>query len=628
MYERNNSHKLAKSTNETGDWRKYRYLRNLVTTEIRKSEKEYFALEIKKHRGKSSMWKPLKMALNTGNIHKSIPKSITANAFNEYFANIGKKLADKFKSQGDLSNMVQTDSSFILDDISIINIECRLKKLDKRSKLDLLQFDSKLLQIASTCIASDITHMFNLLFQQSILPTDWKKARIVPIYKGKGSENDCSNYRPISTLPFIAKLIESCMQEQLIKYLEQNNLLCCQQSAYLKKHSTTTSLHKVVDDWLRNINNGQINGVAFFDLSKCFDTIDHKRLLNKMKKYGINDNVLKWFQNYLIGREQAVTANEVLSEFLSMLIGVPQGFNLGPLLFLLFVNDFPQCLTCTVCNLFADDTAIYCSANSVSDASNILQKDVNNVIKWFHDNMLTVNIDKSCTLAIGTTRRLAAQNNDLNITIDNTSLQHVSNMKYLGVTIDRTLSWDDHISCISSVCKKVSPKIELLRKIKYKLPKDQLCTIYNSIIQPNFDYCISVWGNTSSKNIKLLQKLQNRAARIITGNYDWNQSATELVNNLGWQTMEKRKHYFTSLLMYKISNKLAPDYLLESFKTLSSVYSTRKADGVNLSIPKPNLEIFKQSLSYNGAQIWNQLPTELQKSTSVQNFKTIFKEYF
>ena len=210
-------------------------------------------------------------------------------------------------------------------------------------------------------------------------------------------------------------------------------------------------------------------------------------------------------------------------------------------MFLLFVNDSPKCLTCTVCNLFADDTAIYCSGNYVSDVSKTLQTDVTNVIDWFQNNMLTVNINQSCTLTVGTARRLANYDTDLNITIGDTNLLNVSNMKYLGVTIDNNLSWNDHIS---NICKNISPKIELLRKIRYKLPKQQLCTKYNYIIQPHFDYCISVWGYTNLKNLTLLQRLQNRAARIITGISDWDHSATELVKNLGWQNTE---HYNITL---------------------------------------------------------------------------------
>ena len=249
------------------------------------------------------------------------------------------------------------------------NVLKKLNKLPDKSKLDLLNFDCKLMRIAACQIAPHITSLFNLSIREGKLPAFWKRAKVTPIYKGKGKIEECINYRPISTLPYIAKIIESCVQEQLVDYLNINNMLCCEQSAYLKKHSTTTSLHRVVDNWLTNINNNFINGVAFFDLSKCFDTINHKRLLKKLKLYGIRDVALSWFTDYLDSRSQAVTANGILSSFLEILIGVPQGSNLGPLLFLLFVNYFPKCLECSQCDLFADDTAIYCKGTDMQSVN-------------------------------------------------------------------------------------------------------------------------------------------------------------------------------------------------------------------------------------------------------------------
>jgi len=622
MYQRDKIHAKAKKTSDIKLWNEYKYYRNLVVTELRHSECNYFSNEIDKHRGKPSMWKPLKMALNKNSKSNCIPPNLTPNKLNEYYVQVGPSLADKFNGEGDLSHLESHSSSFVFSEISIDTVYRKLLKLKLISKLDVLDFDSKLLRIAAPYIAPQLSHIFNLSMKQSTLPKSWKTARVIPIYKGKGENDSCINYRPISTLPFVAKIIESCVHEQLIDYLDKNKILCCEQSAYLKHHSTNTSLHKVVDDWLCNINNGMVNGVAFFDLSKCFDTINHKRLLNKLKLYGIREQTLKWFENYLRDRSQAVFTNGTLSDFLNILMGVPQGSNLGPLLFLLFVNDFAKCLDCTTCNLFADDTAIYCGDNSISNVNQTLQIDVENAIKWFKDNLLTVNIDKSCAILIGTNQRLQKQN--LSISVENMSLSNVDSIKYLGVTIDQNLSWNTHISAI---CKKVSPKIEMLRKLKCKLPRDQICIIYESIIQPHFDYCISVWGHTSKNNITLLQRLQNRAARVITGVYDWNYSASKLVKSLGWMTIEERVKYFTLLLAYKSINGKAPSYLCDKFKLYESSYCTRATDGFKLTEPKPNLDIFKRSFIYSSTKLWNNLPQDLKESPSINSFKYNCKKY-
>lgn len=485
-----------------------------------------------------------------------------------------------------------------------------------------MKIDSKLLQCAAFHIAPQLTHILNLSLQQGSLPDDWKKARVIPIYKGKGDTNDCSSYRPISTLPFVAKIIESCVQEQLVDYLNTNDMLCCQQSAYLKHHSTNTSLHNVVDEWLTNINNGMINGIALFDLSKCFDTINHKRLLKKLEKYGIRETPLHWFTNYLASRSQAVNVNNSLSDFLDVLMGVPQGSNLGPLLFLLFVNDFPSCLQCS-CNLFADDTAIYCSAKTINELNISLQMETNKAFKWFNENQLTLNIDKTCTIAIGTRQRIKP-NDELNINLLDEHLNPVNEIKYLGVTIDNNLTWNKHIHNLVS---RVSPKIGLLRKLKYKLSTEQLNIVYQSIIQPHFDYCISVWGQTSQRNISIIQRLQNRAARTITGKYDWDISVTKLINELGWMNIAQRIKYFTSLLTYKAITGKAPSYISEKLELKKSRYDTRENTNNNFKIPKPKLEIYKQSFAYNAPKLFNDLPQSVKTSLTTDSFKKKIKHH-
>ena len=300
-------------------------------------------------------------------------------------------------------------------------------------------------------------------------------------------------------------------------------------------------------------------------------------------------------------------------------MGVPQGSNIGPLLFMLFVNDFPSCLECTSCNLFADDTAIYCSGTNITEINSTLQVDVKNVVKWFNDNMLTVNIDKSCSIAIGTHQRLNNQTEELNVTVMDDNLRNVNSIKYLGLTIDNNLNWNQHVN---NLCLKLSPKIELLRKLKHKLPTEQLITIYKSIIQPHFDYCVSVWGSTSKTNILLLQRLQNRAARIITGMYDWNISARNIVNNLGWMNIKQRIDYFTSLLTFKALNGLTPTYISDTLHIRESSYNVRNANGFNFVVPRSNLELFKQSFLYNAPQLWNNL-----RSITADMFKTRYKKF-
>ena len=497
--------------------------------------------------------------------------------------------------------------------------------MSSESKLDVLDMDSRLLKISCSVITPSLTSIFNKSLNKGTITEPWKTARISPIYKGKGPTDDLGNYRPISVLPHVSKIIEKCVHDQLMSYLKCNNIITEHQSAYLKYHSTQTSLHKVIDDVLDGINDNCCTELCFFDLSKCFDTIDHSRLLEKMHCYGIRDIELKWFSDYLSNRSQCVYVNGVISSIMQVAFGIPQGSTLGPLLFLLFTNDLPLCIQSSLCNLYADDTIIYATGTCPNDILPRLQTDVTNLVQWFTDNKLTVNINKSCVMNVGTKQKLRSLNDITTpVVINDTSLQNVNEVKYLGITLDQNLTWESHIN---ELCKKVAPKIELLRRLKYKLPIDQLKTVYQSIVQPHIDYAITVWGYAANVHVQKIQRLQNRAARILTSNYDCFTSVSSLLEQLGLQSILERRDYFNALIVYKGLNGLAPNYITTKFTRIIDCHgiSTRSALDGNLTVPKPNVECFKQSLCFTGAHTWNSLPIDVRESPSLYTFKRRYK---
>ena len=330
--------------------------------------------------------------------------------------------------------------------------------------------------------------------------------------KNKGSKDDCGNYRPIYVICHVARVMEKSVQIQLKEYLLKHKFITHYQSAYIKNHSTQSSLHNIVSDILNGINNNETSMLCFLDLQKCFDTIDHNILLCKLEKYGIRGRNLKFFKHYLSDRKQRVNVNGQESSFLNILFGVPQGSILGPILFLLFINDLPTCLRHCECNLFADDTVIYTMSGDKQSAMTDLQSDINNIYDWFTRNRLSVNVNKSCTMSVP--KRCGVPNFNIN----NTVLSHVPETKYLGVTLCNTLSWEKHIS---SVCSKMGYGIHILYRLRSKVGRSELLKVYNTIIQPHIDYCITVWGYYASMcPIKKIQRLQNRIARIIANNYD------------------------------------------------------------------------------------------------------------
>ena len=275
-----------------------------------------------------------------------------------------------------------------------------INKLPCETNVDILGYDSCILKLSSELICSSLTILFNMSLSNGEIPNEWKKARVTPVYKNKGSKQDPNNFRPISGIGHIPKLFEKLVDSQLREYLQSHSFITHSQSAFMKLHSTQTSLHNVIEYVLDNINENEINDICMFDLAKCFDTVDHKLLFLKLSKYGLNGTELQWFTNYLNERTQVVTINSKMSNTKLIDKGVPQGSILGPLLFTIFLNDFPSCLSNAFCNIFADDTMIGVSDKSITEIQQLLQNAVNEAIKWFGQNKLPLNINKCDVLII------------------------------------------------------------------------------------------------------------------------------------------------------------------------------------------------------------------------------------
>ena len=341
-----------------------------------------------------------------------------------------------------------------------------------------------------------------------------------------------------------------------------HNFISCDQSAFLKSHSTVTSLHKVVDNWLTNIDNGLITCVCFFDITKCFDAIDHDILLFKLKKYGIKENELQWFSSYLSDRSQATSVHNTLSDFLPVQAGVPQGSILGPVLFLLFINDLPQHVHS--CNLYADDTIIERSGDNLNDILRNTQSDIDNLTSWFSSNKLTLSVAKSCFMLIGSKRRISqlSVQESIGLTIGDTSLSYNSSYKYLGLQIDSSLSWNE---ATTNVCKTLRSRLSALQRLSSLMPLTHINNLYYAFIQSHIDYCLSLWGYTSNENIAKVQRFQNRAARILSQNFDYNTTSESLIHNNGWLMVTERRDYFTLLNVYKALNNLSPLYLTDFY---------------------------------------------------------------
>ena len=632
MYDRDHKHKLARRTGDADHWSAYRQLRNSVTSMIRIAKRNYFENEFVQSSGHDSkrIWKTINRLTQKGK-DLSPPQDISACDFNDHFSTIGANTVRALGASDDAGipwRNPQCLSRFSFTSIESHTVLSALRKLGTDSDVDVHGFDAKLLSLSAQLIAPCLTKMFNMSLQTSQVLPDWKTARITPLFKGKGNKHDKNNYRPIAVIGHIAKLFERQVQKQLVLYLMSNNLINIDQSAYRANHSTQTSIIRVQEDCIDNICDKMLTGLCFLDIRKCFDTIDHNVLQQKMNNYGIVDEELQWFKSYLLDRQQFVYAHGVLSNEAVLNIGVPQGSVLGPTLFMLYVNDISQYVSLSTCNLYADDTVIYCSGTDLSDLERKLQSSVLEVSKWYQANRLCLNSDKSNVLVVNSSNR-NCDDNTLTILLDDQTLEQVDAADYLGVKIDEHLSWDAYVN---KLCASLGCQISKLSRLRGITSKYVLDKIYTSCIQPIIDYAICSWGFANNSIINKVQRLQNYASRIVTGNFDYvNSRGLDIVRMLNWMNIRQRRNYFTLLLVFKcVSIDRAPDYLSNNFTMCNQVnqhYSLRSSSSKDLIVPYVSSAVIKSSFTYNGAVLWNDLSADMKNVTELMCFKRLLKNY-
>ena len=625
MYKRNYFHKIACQTGDLHMLNQYKYYRNMVNKTVKDVKKKYYEKLYSDNTLSSKLlWKELsKLSGNT--IDAKVSSPLTANELNHFFANVGRKTVSHLPHRNEiLWKGPESIYDFNFNAIVHDNIKKLLMTLNPNSSLDILDFDSKLLRLGAFYIVESLTVIYNLSINSGIVPSDWKHARITPVYKGKGDVSDPSNFRPISVIGHLAKIFEKEIQFQLVTYLIRKDFITLDQSAYRKCHSTSTCLHNTIDEWLQNIDDKLFTGICFLDISKCFDTIDHVILLQKMEKYGVRNLELKWFKSYLNNRHQSVKHKNILSKPLNVNIGVPQGSTLGPLLFTIFVNDLPIYVNNGRCSMFADDTVVYCSESNVTNLNVSVNSILQRVNDWYKSNRLVLNRTKSSAMVINPT---SSKNNVImfNPILDGKPIDQVDSTQYLGVFIDDRLKFDIHVSKLS---KKLSGKLAWLSRLRKIVPLDVLKLCYNTYILPIFDYTCSVWGCTPS-NINDIQRLQNRAARIISGNFDTvNTRGIYLVKQLGWQTIEERINYYLSITMYNCVYGHAPMNLCNCIIMASEANDrdTRINDTLQAHIPYCRTNSLKKSFMFRGSNIWNTLPENVKNANSVTSFKSMIKK--
>ena len=575
---------------------------------------------------------PSKTKSNTPNSLTVKSSTITdineiAEEFNYHFATIGKSLAssinnnDKsptFYLKNPCTNSIYLQPTSTHEVMALIN----LLNLNKANGHD--DIDPYFLKIASPIIAFPLSLFFNHSISLGIFPNKLKLAKVIPVYK-KGSADQLNNYRPISLLPSLSKIFERLLHKRMLSFFNCNNILVPTQYGFRHKRCTIHPILDLITSCHDNIQNKDISALLFLDIQKAFDSVSHSILLRKLEHYGIRGIANSLMKTYLEKRKQYVSIAAHNSTDRTIEFGVPQGSILGPLLFLIYINDLPLCLH-TIPRFYADDTALFISGKSLSDIQTLANLELFNVSQWMQANSLVVNTAKTVALII--TPQLhhsipsANDKSSINFTFNNQIVQPSTSAKYLGITIDNKLLFKQHIILLEN---RVARSVGIIAKVSYYLPFNTLITLYHALVHSQLLYALPIWASTYKTYLDKLEKLQNKALRIIFKT-PLRDPITPLYCRSGILKLNDLFYFEVAKLMHQIIHKKSPNNF-ESYFTYSSnisAYSTRQKSANHLFLPRFHTSRTQRSIKYLGSKIWNSIPYDI-RILPFTKFKSSYK---
>jgi len=646
MGRRDAARRKAIKTKEGKDWEVYRVIRNQTTSAVRKAKKIHFAEAVTEAKGDQSlMWKIInaftgksKGKCQVQNLARPDGTNISdpsemSQEFNSYFATCATSLADSMPtSQKDpLRHIPEPSTEFSFESVDESTVLSELLRLKAKKATGLDNIPSKLLKDSAPVIVRPLTHIFNLSLATGEVPSDWKTAKITPIYKS-GNRTNVANYRPVSVLSVTSKVLEKLVGNQVSRYMAQNNLLTVYQSGFRRNHSTASAVLKIVEDIRSAINSRQVTVALFLDLRKAFDTVNHAILLSKLKKLGFDRDATKWFTSYLSGRSQCTSLQSQCSEMAAVTCGVPQGSVLGPLLFCLYVNDMPQVLEKCKIHLYADDTAIYYSAGTMKECEEAVSQDMKRVSDWLIDNRLSLHHDKTKSMLFGVPQKLRHVGTTVQITDGVNIYEQVNTFKYLGITLDPSLQWSAHIT---NITKKIFSGLSAMRRAKPYVTKEILHTMCQTLLLSHLDYCGAAWlpSLVQGKKTQMLQldRLLFRAARMITG-YTLRDHVPvgKLLAEAGLVSVRNRAEKISLATVFNAVRGKAPLYISDMFRwkspptirarTRTAVKMFADWDPHQLNCPVASLKCYEGSLKSFGPQLWNKLSLKHRKTLGLVKF--------
>ena len=620
MNQRDLALRKARRTKSEDDYKQYKKLRNKCNGKLKDSKRKHYREILDENKSNpKKFWDtvkkifPTKSKSNVPFSTQKIENERTAIIFSDYFSEIITKLKSVFSLFTDhvwrppKIRPLRTLQTFNFTYVPKIFVERELKKLKRNKATGADDLPPGMLKDCATEISKPLAYVINMSITSGEVPTLWKQAIVSPTHKSGDKKPE--NFRPISILPTFSKILEKAVRSQLSDFLENNNLLTDRQFGYRKTRSTKIASALLFDDIRSSIDKGELVGAVYIDLTKAFDTVGHAVLLQKLQEYGVSDIELKWFKSYLFNRNQQVRISNSLSNKQPLFTGVPQGSILGPLLFLIFFNDFPECLEKSKVIMYADDTVIYCNGKLKTQIESDLNHDLNKVSEYFENNELIANLKKGKTEAMlfGTAKRLSMIDKILNVFYRGQQINYVQEYKYLGNKVDPNLNFN---KTFDTSYKTASGRLRLLQKLRPYLTADAAYSIFTMMTVPILTYRGPIKLTYTETQKRQFKSLERRAHRL-TG-----KRIPSILNLIHAEAL--------NLIKSSIDNETCSN--LNGYFKLRKHTKTRN-NGYLIETSKMKLELGKQSFKYSGAKIFNDLPFKVRKTISTENFSEAMKTH-
>ena len=616
--------------------------RNSFTKSVRSAKIKFFEKKCDEANGDSKkMWKVVRSATNQKpkpNVSPNFIKVKTADhtikklecdteiacEMNRQFAGMGAKLADEL---GD-TDAVFTDylqspnpnlNRFFISAILESEVGKLIQELDEAKGVGIHKIPPKVVKWAAQLLIPILTKLFNKCIVAGVYPESLKIARVKPIFKG-GNRNDTSSYRPISILSQFNRIFETLLRDRLYNFMKDK--LYRKQFGFRPKNSTEHPVLDLKETILENCNKKLVSCIMFLDLKKAFDSVSHKILLEKLEYYGVKGLALKLFRSYLSNRRQATCIGESLSVFDLIEWGVPQGSVLGPLLFLIFINDIP-CASELLTWLFADDTALVTSASSLEQLQTKMNIQIDKVHDWLLANKLSVHYIKKSQYMLINKNNNTRINDEFELLMGNHVIARTNCYRYLGILVDDRLSWTEHIN---EVCSKLSQVAGTIFKVRNILSKQALMLIYHSLVGTKLRYGLICWATAHKFLLKKVNVIHNKIVTYLTFKKRCTRPCP-LYQQLKVLPLGILIEIEYGKTMYKYQNKMLPQVFESYFQQPQHNHKTRFTSNNNYDLWRWNSAKEKSMLKYKGPKVWNDIPLPIKKAMSIKVFIKKFRNH-